>query len=76
MSGRKSSAAIVQALVFCCVAANVQQMKYEPALSLFHSFMIRFVFWFQQYKKTDVDKKRDELDDVKQKYGLKTPDHK
>lgn len=30
----------------------------------------------QQYKKTDVDKKRDELNDVKQKYGLQTPDHK
>jgi len=29
----------------------------------------------KQFKKTDVEKKRDELNDVKQKYGLSTPDH-
>ncbi|XP_067930305.1 splicing factor 3B subunit 6-like [Watersipora subatra] len=29
----------------------------------------------KQFKKTDVEKKRDELNDVKQKYGLTTPDH-
>ncbi|KAF6041433.1 hypothetical protein EB796_000260 [Bugula neritina] len=29
----------------------------------------------KQFKKTDVEKKRDELNEVKQKYGLNTPDH-
>lgn len=30
----------------------------------------------KQYKKTDLQKKADELDKMKQKYGLNTPDNK
>jgi hypothetical protein len=32
------------------------------------------LFIFQAFKKIDADKKKEELDKMKQKYGLSTPD--
>ena len=33
-----------------------------------------YFFVFQAFKKIDSDKKKEELDKMKQKYGLSTPD--